>query len=51
MYINLKNKDEYITKLVMSSVTGADEYFEKFAISNDLDEDECEECCCECEEE
>ena len=51
MYINLKNKDEYITKLVASSVTGADEYFEKFAISNDLDEDECEECCCECEEE
>lgn len=51
MYINLKNKNEYITKLVMSSVTGADEYFEKFAISNDLDEDECEECCCECEEE
>lgn len=51
MYINLKNKDEYVTKLVASSVTGADEYFEKFAISNDLDEDECEECCCECEEE
>ena len=51
MYINLKNKDEYITKLVMSSVTGADEYFEKFAISNDLDKDECEECYCECEEE
>lgn len=51
MWENLKTKNEYITKLVASSVTGADEYFEKFAISNDLDEDECEECYCECEEE
>lgn len=54
MFENLNSKNEYVTKLVASSVTGADEYFEKFAISNDLDEEDnsdCEDCCCECEEE
>ena len=52
MWENLKTKNEYITKLVSSSITGADEYFEKFAkvVESNYDYEECCNECCECEE-
>lgn len=56
VYPNLENmckvyesKNEYITNLVASSVTGADEYFNNFHKIYD-GSDNCEECCDECEE-
>ena len=49
MYRACKSKNEYITKVVASSVTGADEYFDNYPkLNNGMDDnshDECDECC------
>ena len=49
MYRACKSKNEYITKVVASSVTGADEYFDNYPkLNNGMDDnshDECIKCC------
>lgn len=49
MWRACKSKNEYITKVVASSVTGADEYFDNYPkLNNGMDDNshnECDECC------